>query len=131
MLKKIILAGFMSVLLAAPLSAAEMKDAKMPLKPNMDKMITRLDTNKDGVVDEAEFVAQAKTKFAKKDLNKDGKIDKEEFAKSAPKFHGKERMGRKDAKGAKGCQEAKVCKCPMMQGMDNPKEGEPLPEPRE
>ena len=129
MLQKVMLAGFMSVLLAAPLYAGEVEGSKMPPKPSMEKMITKLDTNKDGVVDEAEFIAQAKAKFVKKDLNKDGKIDKEEFAKSAPKFHGKEHMGRKDDKGVKSCQEAKACKCPMMQDM--PKSDEPLPEPKE
>ena len=46
------------------------------------KMFEQHDTNGDGVISEAEFLAKAKQKFAEKDTNGDGSISKDE-AKAA------------------------------------------------
>jgi len=46
------------------------------------KMFEMHDTNGDGMISEAEFMAHAKAKFAEKDTNKDGSISKDE-AKAA------------------------------------------------
>lgn len=46
------------------------------------KMFEMRDTNGDGVISEAEFLAHAKSKFAEKDTNGDGSISKDE-AKAA------------------------------------------------
>ncbi len=40
-----------------------------------ERMFARLDTNGDGVIDRAEFRAQAAQRFDRMDTNKDGKID--------------------------------------------------------
>ena len=45
-------------------------------------MFAKHDTNGDGVISEAEFLAHAKAKFAQKDTNGDGSISREE-AKAA------------------------------------------------
>lgn len=62
--------------------------------PKKDKMFEMHDTNGDGVISEAEFLAHAKEKFAEKDTNKDGSISKEE-ARAA---HEKMREKRKEMK---------------------------------
>jgi polyhydroxyalkanoate synthesis regulator phasin len=47
-----------------------------------DEMFAKHDTNGDGKISEAEFLAHMKSKFAEKDTNKDGSISKDE-AKAA------------------------------------------------
>lgn len=44
----------------------------------MNKLFNEADTNRDGVVTKAEFLAQAEQQFAKGDANHDGKITREE-----------------------------------------------------
>jgi hypothetical protein len=45
-------------------------------------VLERLDTNKDGFVDKAEYLAKTEQRFAKIDTNKDGKLSKEEYKAS-------------------------------------------------
>lgn len=44
----------------------------------MNKLFNEADSNRDGAVTEAEFLAKAKQQFAAGDANKDGKITREE-----------------------------------------------------
>jgi Ca2+-binding EF-hand superfamily protein len=57
-----------------------------------------LDTNKDGTVSQAEFLAQGDARFAQADTNKDGKLTKEE-RKAAWDAHMKERFAKHDKNG--------------------------------
>lgn len=43
-----------------------------------ERIFNKLDTNGDGVIAEAEFLAHAKTRFDAMDANKDGQVTKEE-----------------------------------------------------
>lgn len=47
-------------------------------KGHKEKMVSVKDTNGDGVVSKAEFLAHAEKKFATMDVNNDGSISKEE-----------------------------------------------------
>lgn len=64
--------------------------AAPPPPPPGGRMLARLDTNGDGVVDRAEFRAQAARRFDRMDANKDGKIDPAE------------RQAARDAMGMRG-----------------------------
>lgn len=62
-----------------------------------EKFFEMQDTDKDGVISEAEFVAKAKERFAEMDADKDGKVTKEEAAAhhEAKKAKWKEKRGEK------------------------------------
>jgi hypothetical protein len=64
--------------------------APPPPPPPGGRMMARLDTNGDGVIDRAEFRAQAQRRFDRIDANKDGKIDPAErqAARDAMGFRG-------------------------------------------
>lgn len=95
-LNKLIIVGLSSLLLTAVSSAKP--DEKGPKGPK--KTFEEVDTDKDGKISEAEFVAvgknaeKAKAIFAKKDKDGDGFLNKEEFAKSKGK--GKKKGPKKD-----------------------------------
>lgn len=63
------------------------------------KMFEKQDTNSDGVISEAEFMAKAKEKFSKMDANGDGTVTKEE-AKAAHEKKREERKGKKKERKA-------------------------------
>jgi hypothetical protein len=65
-------------------------DAAPPPPPPGGRMMARLDVNGDGVIDRAEFRAQAERRFDRIDANKDGKIDPAE------------RQAARDAMGMRG-----------------------------
>lgn len=60
-------------------------------------MFEKLDTDKDGLVTQVEFLAHAKEKFAKMDTDGDGSFTKEE-AKASRKDMKEKRKGKCDAK---------------------------------
>lgn len=68
-----------------------------------EKFFEMQDTDKDGVISEAEFVAKAKERFTSMDADKDGKVTKEEAAAhhEAKKAKWKEKHGDK-IKGKEG-----------------------------
>lgn len=77
-MKKILLLGAAFLALQAVPALAQEKEGAKPAHDRGAKMFEKLDTNKDGVIDEAESIAKAKERFAEMDANKDGKVTKEE-----------------------------------------------------
>ena len=97
-LNKLIIVGLSGLLLTSVSSALPGgKDGK-----KAKKTFEEVDTDKDGKVSEAEFVAngkdaeKSKKRFAKKDKDGDGFLNKEEFAKGKK---GKKGKGKKKDKG--------------------------------
>ena len=75
--KYVVLATLLTTFAAAPLAGA--MAAKVERKAARTHAY---DTNKDGVVTQAEYIAASTERFKALDANKDGKITKEEFAKA-------------------------------------------------
>ena len=94
---KLLIIGFSSILLTSVASAKD-KD-KAP-----KKTFEEVDSDKDGKVSEAEFIAGAKSEekakksFKKKDKNADGFLNKEEFAKEKGKGPKKPKKPKKEKK---------------------------------
>ena len=65
------------------------------------KFFERQDTDKDGVVSEAEFLAASKLKFAEMDTDKDGKITKAEMAERKSEMKKKWEAHRAEMKAKK------------------------------
>ncbi|MEJ1158030.1 EF-hand domain-containing protein [Prosthecomicrobium sp. N25] len=93
-----------------------------------DRIMKRLDANKDGAVSRDEIAAKAMERFAKGDLNKDGRITKDEIDATMPKAKPEKRaklFRRYDANGdgaiTQAEVEAKIQK--RMAKMDSDKDG--------
>lgn len=71
------LATLLAAFAAAPLSGAQAKE----------RSAQGYDTNKDGNVTEAEYLAVAKERFKHLDANKDGNLSKEELSKAREARH--------------------------------------------
>lgn len=103
-----------------PVGAPEVQGQTKPAKPHHDahkegkhekhgkqghnpheRMFSKQDTNKDGVVSKEEWDASSEEHFKKLDLNSDGKITKEEAAEAHKKFM-EEHKKHRDEKGPKG-----------------------------
>ncbi len=54
-----------------------------------ERFFEKQDTDKDGAITEAEFLAHSKEKFAKMDTNSDGKVTKEEAKENHEKWKAK------------------------------------------
>lgn len=86
MKKLLMLTGALLALQAIPAMAQDEGAAPPPKGERMmhkgdgrgEKMFEQKDTNKDGVISEAEFMDGAKKRFAEVDADHDGKITKEE-----------------------------------------------------
>lgn len=73
-----------SVLLSAGINA----------KHHGKKMFEKMDTNADGVIDRAEFMASAEARFTKMDLNGDGSVSPDEAKALKEKMREKRREKR-------------------------------------
>lgn len=92
---------------AAP-AAAPAEGAKRHIAAEGDKgprrhgdFLAKLDTNKDGAVDKAEFVADAEAKFTKLDADGDGKVTADEFKALREKMRAEHGDRKKAGEGAK------------------------------
>ncbi|MCE7886872.1 MAG: hypothetical protein DYH13_05120 [Alphaproteobacteria bacterium PRO2] len=74
-MKKLLMFSAAALALSAPAFAEEGKDGK----PHHQNMMEKLDTDKNGSVTKAEFLAFHEQRFAEMDTNSDGTISKEEF----------------------------------------------------
>ena len=63
------------------------------------KMFKKMDTNGDGVVDRAEFLASAESRFERMDLNSDGQVTPEE-ARELKKMMREKKRKMRDKVGA-------------------------------
>ncbi|MGB4106532.1 MAG: EF-hand domain-containing protein [Alphaproteobacteria bacterium] len=97
-MKKLLMFSAAAFALTSPAMAEESTDGK----PHHQSFIEKFDTDKDGAISKAEFLAMHEQRFAEFDTNSDGKISKEESdAKKAEwKEKRKEMHGKKDAEGA-------------------------------
>jgi Ca2+-binding EF-hand superfamily protein len=77
-MRKVLLFGILAALLVgtATFAVADGKSGDCPKK--YCKMFEKKDTNSDGVISKAEFVAHAEKKFAKMDADGNGSLTKEE-----------------------------------------------------
>ena len=77
-MRKVLLFGILAALLVgtATFAVADGKSGDCPRK--YCKMFEKKDTNSDGVISKAEFVAHAEKKFAKMDADGNGSLTKEE-----------------------------------------------------
>ena len=74
------------------------KKADCPRKSaKMDKMFEKKDSNSDGVVSKAEFMAHVEKKFAKMDADSNGSLTKEEVKKYWAAKKEKHREKKKDS----------------------------------
>ena len=78
-MRKVLLFGILAALLigTATFAVADGKSGDCPRK--YCKMFEKKDTNSDGVISKAEFVAHAEKKFAKMDADGNGSLTKEEI----------------------------------------------------
>ena len=78
-MRKVLLFGILAALLVgtATFAVADGKRGDCPRK--YCKMFEKKDTNSDGVISKAEFVAHAEKKFAKMDTDGNGSLTKEEI----------------------------------------------------
>lgn len=78
-MRKVLLFGILAALLVgtATFAVADNKSGDCPRK--YCKMFEKKDTNSDGVISKAEFVAHAEKKFAKMDTDGNGSLTKEEI----------------------------------------------------
>lgn len=90
-------AGLLATALSAGVYADQDKDAKRCEHHKKGSYMTRLDTNKDGVVSREEYVANAEKRFSKLDANNDGMIDKDEMKNKHMK-HKKDKNRKMDDK---------------------------------
>lgn len=74
-MKKLLMFSAAALALSSPALAEEGKDGK----PHHQDMIEKLDTDKNGSVSKAEFLAFHEARFAEIDTNADGMLTKEEF----------------------------------------------------
>ena len=81
-MKKTLVAALLGAsLLAGGAYAAQQTPAPAPApqdRPMRGDMLAKADTNNDGAITKAEYLADVDARFAKRDANKDGKISKEE-----------------------------------------------------
>ncbi|HQX28257.1 MAG TPA: EF-hand domain-containing protein [Alphaproteobacteria bacterium] len=73
-MKKLLMFSAAALALSSPALAEEGKDGK----PHHQGMMEKLDTDKNGSVSKAEFLAFHEARFAEIDTNSDGTISKEE-----------------------------------------------------
>lgn len=95
-MKYALIMALLATVTAAPLMAAD-NAAKTGKHANR---ALRLDTNKDGILSEAEFTAPAIARFKKADANSDGKVTREEI-QVVRKVNREKRAARKAARAAK------------------------------
>jgi len=81
------LVGFLIAISANSFAEENSRAKKSPPVKNL--MIEKIDANKDGVISEAEFIANAKEHFNSMDLNNDGRITPEESEASFKKMQEK------------------------------------------
>lgn len=85
---------------AAP-AAAPAEGGKPPVARKHGDFIKKLDTNGDGAIDKAEFVADAEAKFTKLDADNDGKVTADEFKALRDKMRAEHGDRKKEGEGAK------------------------------
>jgi hypothetical protein len=73
-MKKLLMFSAAALVMSSPALAEEGKDGK----PHHQGLIEKLDTDKNGAVSKAEFLAFHEARFAEIDTNSDGTISKEE-----------------------------------------------------
>lgn len=74
---------------AAPAPAVEKPADKPHFKRDGSKAFEESDTNKDGAIDQEEFLARHKEKFKEIDADGDGKLSADEFKAHGDKMRGK------------------------------------------
>lgn len=98
LMKKSCIAIVFALMLPASQGWAEPSDSKAErremLRGKMQEKIKEMDTNNDGSISKAEFMAKAEARFAKMDKNGDGNITQDERAQMRDK--------RKERKGGSG-----------------------------
>ncbi len=88
-MRKLLLAtALIPMLIATSVFAQQFGDGdrREMFKQKMQERLQQVDTNGDGMISKAEFMAQAESRFAKMDTNGDGRITQEERAGMRDKF---------------------------------------------
>ncbi len=117
-MKKLLMFSAAALALTAPAMAEDGKEGK----PHHQSFTERYDTDKDGVVSKAEFLAMHEARFAEFDTNGDGTISKEESDAKRAEWKEK-RKGKKDAEAAPA--EAAPAEAPAAAPADVPAETPP------